>query len=182
MSSTYTPHSDKVSPTGCISIVGMAAAGKTTLGRELAALLDWPQMDTDHLIEATYGSSLQDITDTMTKEEFLDVEGLVISRIMVSRTIISTGGSAVYRKNAMDHLQKLGPIIYLDVDLPIILERIARKPERGLAMGPGQTIEDLFLERKALYEYFATVTIKGGEAPSATYAAKAAAWLSFPYE
>ena len=51
----------------------------------------------------------------------------------------------------MRYLTSLGPVVFLDVPLPLILERISRKPDRGLAIAPGQTVEDLFREREALY-------------------------------
>jgi shikimate kinase len=174
----FTPHPNKVGPRGCISIVGMAAAGKTTIGRELAALIDWPQIDTDNVIEATYGARLQRVTDQLSKEGFLDLEGEIISRLNVRRCIISTGGSAIYRDFAVQHLKSLGAIIYIRVPLPIILERFARKPERGMAMNPGQTIEDLYAERARLYEAAADFTIQGGLAPASAYARDIARWLA----
>ena len=174
----FTPHPDKVGPQGCISIVGMAAAGKTTIGRELAALIDWPQLDTDNVIEATYGARLQRITDQLDKEGFLDLEGEIIRRLNVRRCIISTGGSAVYRDFAIQHLKSLGPVIYIRVPLPIILERFARKPERGMAMNPGQTIEDLYAERTRLYEAAAAFMLQGGQAPASEYARSIARWLA----
>lgn len=174
------PHPDKVPGAGCISIIGMAAAGKTTIGRELAVLLDCPQLDTDHLIEATYGARLQTICSVLGKDAFLDVEALVIGSLRITRTVISTGGSVVYREQSMAHLRALGPLIYIAVPLPIIQERIRRKPDRGLAINPGQTVEDLFLERKLLYEAFATHTIEGGDALPQVYAARIADWLSRP--
>jgi shikimate kinase len=175
---TYCPHPEKVPATGCISIIGMAGAGKTTIGRELSVLIGWAQLDADHLIEASYGTPLQAISTSMDKEAFLDIEAEIISLINLRRCIISTGGSAVYRERAMLHLQSLGPVIYIAVPLPEILKRIARKPERGMAMAPGQTIEDLFHERTALYERFATFTVQGGDAPAATYAEEIARWLA----
>lgn len=174
----YVPHPDKVSPAGCISIIGMAAAGKTTIGRELSTLIGWPQVDSDHVIESTYGVGLQEISTSMSKEEFLDLEGAVISGINVRRTIISTGGSVVYRQNAIRKLKSLGPVIYILVPLPIILERIARKPDRGLAIAPGQTVEDLYNERARLYEAAADFTVEGGGAPATAYAQTIAAWLA----
>jgi shikimate kinase len=174
----FTPHPGKVGPQGCISIVGMAAAGKTTIGRELAALIGWPQIDTDNVIEATYGARLQRITDRLDKEGFLDIEGEIISRLNVRRCIISTGGSAVYRDFAMQHLKSLGPIIHISVPLPIILERFSRKPDRGMAINPGQTIEELYAERARLYETAADFTIRGGKAPASEYALGIAHWLA----
>lgn len=180
MPQTYLPHPDKVSAKGCICIIGMAAAGKTTIGRELSQIIGWPQLDADHLIEAAYGAGLQEITDRMSKEDFLDLEARVIREIKLQHAIISTGGSVVYRREAMEHLAGLGPVIYIDVPLPIILERIAKKPERGLAIAPGQTLEDLFYERKALYEHFADHVVEGGRLPPAYYAERIACWLSSP--
>ncbi|MDR2488547.1 MAG: shikimate kinase [Desulfovibrio sp.] len=175
--SFYTPHPAKVSPFGCVSIIGMAAAGKTTIGRELSTLLGWPQVDTDHLIESTYGANLQSIAVSMSKDAFLDLEGAVISGINLRRAVVSTGGSAVYRQTAMQKLHSLGPVIYISVPLPVIMERIARKPDRGMAMAPGQTVEDLYNERTKLYEAAADFIVKGGNSPAEEYAHTIAGWL-----
>lgn len=157
----------------CVSIIGMAASGKTRMGGEIARMLGWAHVDADHLIESAYGARLQSITDAMSKEEFLDLECAVIRRVRLKRTVLSTGGSVVYREESVEHLKSLGPILYIDVPLEIILERIARKPDRGLAIAPGQTIEDLFNERRALYRKAAQVTIEGGNEAPQVYAAEA---------
>ncbi len=162
----------------CISIIGMAGAGKTTVGKALSQLLSWAFLDSDHIIEAHYGTRLQDVADSMSKDEFLDVEGAIISRIGARRSVISTGGSVVYRQYAVDHLKTLGPVVYLDVSLPIILERISRNPERGLAIAPGQTVEDLYNERKALYEAAADFTVSCDTLDPETCAARIRDWLT----
>lgn len=170
----------KVPAQGCISLIGMAASGKTTIGRELAAAIGWAHVDTDHIIESYYGARLQQITDALGKEAFLDLEARIIRSLTLANAVISTGGSAVYRADAMHFLAELGPIVYIDVPLPIILERIARKPDRGLAINPGQTIEDLYNERQALYSQAATVRFVGSAAPAAELVAKIATWLCVP--
>ena len=156
----------RITPSGpnqaCVTLIGMAGAGKSTVGRQLARLLDWKFMDTDQLIESVYGVPLQDITDTLGKDAFLDMEATVICAIKAHRVVLATGGSVVYRENAMGHLQALGPVAYLEVPLPVILERIARNPLRGLAIAPGQSVEDLFREREALYARYADCTINAG--------------------
>ena len=146
----------------CITLTGMAGSGKSTVGRQLARLLDWKLLDTDQLIEAVYGVPLQDITDRLGKDAFLDVEATVICAIKAHRVVLATGGSVVYRENSMAHLRSLGPVAYLDVPLPVILERIARNPLRGLAIAPGQSVENLFNEREALYARYADCTIDAG--------------------
>lgn len=143
-----------------ISIIGMAGAGKSTVGRALAKMLDWSFVDSDYLIEATYGAVLQQVADALDKEAFLDLEATIIGQMQLKRCVVATGGSVVYRPDSMTHLAKLGPIVHLDVPLSIILERIARNPDRGLAIAPGQTIEDLFREREALYRRYATFSLQ----------------------
>ncbi|MDR2727027.1 MAG: shikimate kinase [Deltaproteobacteria bacterium] len=136
--------------------MGMAACGKSAVGRGLAAYLGWAHLDTDHLIEATYAVYLQRITDSLSRENFLALEDETVRTLRLRRTVISTGGSVVYSPDAMRHLTTLGPIVHLEVPLPVILERIARKPNRGLVIAPDQTVEDLFAERAALYRQWRT--------------------------
>ena len=57
----------------------------------------------------------------------------------------------------MQHLAALGPIVFIDVPFHLIEERIARNPERGIAMNPGEKLEDIFNERLALYTQYATL-------------------------
>lgn len=141
----------------CVILIGMAGAGKSTVGMALAQSLGWAFMDSDYLMEALYADRLQAVTDALSKEAFLDLEAVMLGSIRVQRTVIATGGSAVYRPRAMAHLASLGPVVFLDVPLETIEERIARNPDRGLAIGPGQTLADIFYEREALYSHYATL-------------------------
>ncbi len=155
MPSYFTPATPKSVKVPCITLIGMPGVGKSTVGLALSKELEWAFVDSDYIIESIYGVPLQEVTDAVTKEEFLDIEMQVIESLRLFRTIIATGGSVVYRESAMQHLRSLGPIIYLRAPLDLILERIARNPQRGIAIAPGQTIEDLFTERSALYKKYA---------------------------
>lgn len=170
---TFTP----ITPVGpqvpCISLIGMAGCGKSTIGRALAAELGWAFADSDHLIEALYGAPLQGVTDELDKETFLDVESAVISMLNLRRTVLATGGSAVYRDAGMQRLLSLGPLVHLVVPLSVIEERIARNPDRGLAIAPGQTIGDLFREREALYARYATLRCDALQPPE-----RCARWIA----
>ena len=175
------PHPGKVRPGGCICLVGMAASGKTTIGRYLGSFLGWTHIDTDHVIEAMYGAKLQQITDALGKEAFLDVEARVVQALTVANVVLSTGGSVIYRQPTMDFLASLGPILHIDVPLPIIQARIARKPDRGLAINPGQTIEDLYNERQELYKKASIIRFEGSEeVPAIDLARRIACWLHEP--
>ncbi|MDR1857158.1 MAG: shikimate kinase [Desulfovibrio sp.] len=149
----------------CIVLIGMAAAGKSTVGESLSRTLDWAFMDSDHLIESCYGTSLEDISRTLGKEAFLDVECLVIRSIQAHRCVIATGGSVVYRDEGMHHLASLGPLVYLDVAFSVIQRRIVAKPQRGLAIAPGQSIRDLYAEREPRYRAWANVRLTVGDMP-----------------
>ena len=149
----------------CISLIGMAGAGKTTIGRLAARMLGWAFLDSDHVIEATYAACLQDVSVALGKEGFIDTEAEIVGSLRLCRTVIATGGSVVYRESTMQHLRELGPVAYLNVPMETVLERIARNPDRGLAIAPGQSVEDLFREREELYRKYATVTVDAGSLP-----------------
>ncbi|WP_304392152.1 homoserine kinase [uncultured Desulfovibrio sp.] len=141
----------------CVILIGMAGSGKSTIGARLALEMDWAFLDSDHLMEALYGCRLQDLTDALDRDAFLDVECAVIRAIRARRAVIATGGSVVYREAAMRHLASLGHVVYLDVPLDEIQRRIARNPPRGLSLGPGQTVADLYHERAPLYAAWAAL-------------------------
>ncbi len=153
-------------PSGNIILIGMAGVGKSTIGAALAQLLGWAFVDTDHILEAQYGTRLQNIADALTKDEFLDLEARMMDQLFLHRTVIATGGSVVYRETGMAALKKLGPCVHLHAATPTILARIAHNPERGLAIAPGQTIEDLIAEREELYNQYADYTVNAELAPA----------------
>lgn len=141
----------------CVILIGMAGSGKSTIGARLAQDMGWALLDSDFLMEALYGCRLQDLTDALDRDAFLDVECAVIRALRVQRTVIATGGSVVYREAAMRHLASLGHIVHLDVPLPEIERRIARNPQRGLSLGPGQSVADLHRERAPMYSAWAAL-------------------------
>lgn len=140
----------------CIVLIGMAGAGKSTVGGAIARVLDWAFLDSDSIIEAIYGARLQTIADALGKDAFIDAECEIIRSLRINRTVIATGGSVVYRDAAMRHLTALGPLVYLDAPFVVIEKRVAAKPDRGLAIAPGQSLADLFHERADLYNAWAS--------------------------
>lgn len=139
----------------------MPGSGKSTVGVILAKLTGRDLVDTDILIQLEEGRSLQDIVDTEGRLALRKIEERVLLGIDHKRHVISTGGSAVYSAAAMKHLKSLGPFVFLDVSLSVLKQRIRNIDTRGLAKRPDQTLEDLFEERKALYEKYADITIDG---------------------
>ena len=137
-----------------ISLIGMAGAGKSSVGRELARTLGFRLIDSDVLIEKQHGKSLQNILDDEGYLKLREIENTVLKDIRFNETILSTGGSAVYSDEAMEHIQQNSKVIFLDVPFSQILERVPTFLDRGFAKAPNQSIEDAFVERQELYKKY----------------------------
>ncbi len=147
------------SRTSSLILIGMAGAGKSTIGRRLAQALSYSHVDTDHILEAWWGMDLQSLSEYLSRDQFIQAEARMIQSLDITRSVISTGGSVIYNRTSVQHLKQLGICIYLTADLTTIRQRIARAPLRGLAMASGQSIEDVYMERKPLYEEAADISV-----------------------
>lgn len=142
-----------------ISLIGMAGAGKTSVGKELARTLGFSFIDSDTLIEKQHGKSLQNILDDEGYIKLREIENIALKSIQFNETILSTGGSAVYSDEAMEHIQQNSKVIFLEVPFSQILERVPSFLDRGFAKAPNQSIEDAFIERQELYEKYSDVVV-----------------------
>ncbi|QJB55459.1 homoserine kinase [Pseudodesulfovibrio sp. zrk46] len=156
----FTPIQPDPIPQPCITLVGMAAAGKSTLGEMLAERLDWGQLDTDRYMESYYAMPLQTIMDTYGLQEFLRIEEHLVSELNLTRTVISTGGSVIYSDKAVTQLKSLGKMVLLDIDESTFLERVGDAENRGLAIAPGKSLSDLYNERQPLYRAAADIVVR----------------------
>lgn len=141
-------------------LIGMPSSGKSTVGVILAKTLGVGFTDTDLLIQQREGRLLQEIIDADGIETFLDCERDAVLSLNCENTVIATGGSVVFRDAAMQKLRKNGTIVFLDVSLQTVLERLNNIQTRGVAAPKGQTIEDIFTARLPLYQKYADITIK----------------------
>ena len=144
---------------GNIVLIGMPAVGKSTIGVLLAKTLILSFTDTDLLIQEKYKKSLCDIINDNGTKAFLNIEEDVILNADFKNSVIATGGSAVYGENAMKKLKASGKVIYLDLSLEEIRKRIGDIKSRGVVLTKGTTLEDIFNDRKALYEKYADIKI-----------------------
>lgn len=143
-------------------LIGMPASGKSTVGVILAKVIGYDFIDSDLLIQRREGRRLSEIIAEKGIEGFLAVENSVNASIEASRSVIATGGSAVYGEEAMRHLRDLGAVIYLQVDYETIRKRLHNIRQRGVVLREGQTLEDLYRERCALYEKYADLIVREG--------------------
>lgn len=143
-----------------IALIGMPWSGKSTIGVLLAKALQWNFIDTDLLIQSDTGKSLQQIIDEQGVDKFQQIEEQYVLSIQPEKCVIAPGGSVVYSHKAMEHLKKLGTIIYLQYPFEEINRRAKSVDERGLVRTKGQTLLDLYEERTPLYEQWAEIIIK----------------------
>ena len=142
-----------------IILIGMPAAGKSTIGVLLAKTLLKSFTDTDLTIQSKYGCGLCDIIEKEGTDAFLKIENDIICSQEYCSSVVATGGSAVYGEDAIMHLSKNGVIVYLDISLDEIKKRIGNITTRGVAMKNGTTLEELYQERLPLYNKYADIAI-----------------------
>lgn len=143
-----------------IILIGMPGCGKSTVGVLLAKLIGYSFLDSDLLIQSEVGKRLFEIIDEVGNDAFLEIEDRVNSRITAERTVIATGGSAVYCERAMEHLKSIGTVVYIKVPLIEIEKRIGDFSTRGLVIKNGDTLAELYEERCPLYEKYADITVE----------------------
>ena len=133
----------------------MAGAGKSTIGRKLAKVLEFNFLDGDAIIEERINQSIQSYLDQHGGKEFTKIEEEVLLSINLDKTVLATGGSAVLSDAAMSFLKKESEVIFLDVSYENISERILNLSERGLVRGANQSLQDTYNERLNLYHKYA---------------------------
>lgn len=142
-----------------ITLIGMPGAGKSTVGIVLAKLLCKTFIDADLVIQHNEGKRLNKIIEEIGNEKFLKLENDTLSKLRVHNAIISTGGSAVFGKEAMEHLKKTSTIVYLKAPYEVIEKRLGNLKKRGVVFDEGQTLHDVYNMRIPLYEKYADIVI-----------------------
>lgn len=142
-----------------IVLIGMPGCGKSTIGVLLAKALLMDFVDCDLIIQRKQNKGLNDIIKTNGLEGFKKIENNILSAITCENSIIATGGSAVYGKEAMENLKKNSRTVYIKLSPEEIEGRINNITTRGIAMKEGWAIKDLYEERAPLYEKYADIIV-----------------------
>jgi shikimate kinase len=150
-----------------VVLVGMMGAGKSTIGRRLAARLGLPFFDADVEIEAAAGMSIPDIFETRGEPDFREGEARVIARLLDSGpAVIAPGGGALMRKETRDRIRDKAVSIWLKADVDIIMRRVKRRSDRPLlrTADPEATVGRLLSEREPIYQQ-ADLTVWSRDVP-----------------
>ena len=142
-----------------IILIGMPGSGKSTAGIILAKVLQMDFIDSDLLIQKEEGRLLKDIIESEGIDGFISIENRINLNIKAENTVIATGGSACYGKEAMEHFMETGIVVYLKCSYEEIALRLSDLKERGVVLREGQDLRGLYDERTPLYERYSHFSI-----------------------
>lgn len=143
-----------------IVLIGMPGVGKSTIGVILAKELGYRFLDSDLLIQEQEQMLLREIIAAQGVDGFLAVENRVNASIDAKKSVIATGGSVVYGKEAMEHLKETGVVVYLKCSYEVLEKRLGDLKGRGVVLKGGQTLFDIYKERSVLYEKYADIIVE----------------------
>lgn len=150
-------------PAPCIILIGIMGSGKTTIGKEISRILGAPLLDTDSIIESREGTTINNIFASRGENHFRDLETQLIRDISSKDTpsVISTGGGIVIRPENRELLRKLGFVVWINADIDVLFERVARHSHRPLlhTPDPQKTLSDLLETRSPWYRESAHMTV-----------------------
>ena len=142
-----------------VVLIGMPGVGKSTVGVILAKVLGYEFVDSDLLIQKAEKRLLREIIAQEGQAGFLKIVNSVNACIDMENSVLATGGSVVYCTEAMEHLKKIGTVVYLKLDYEILKKRLGNLRCRGVVLRKGQTLKDLYDERTPLYEKYADIVV-----------------------
>ncbi|WDQ99821.1 shikimate kinase [Devosia sp. J2-20] len=148
-------------------LVGMMGAGKTTVGRRLAARLNRQFLDSDEEIEKAAQMSVPEIFEQRGEPEFRAGETRVIARVLKTRgVVLATGGGAFVNQETRALVKAEAISVWLKAEIGILFDRVSRRSNRPLlkTANPRATLEKLIEERYPIYAE-ADVTVTSRDVP-----------------
>lgn len=158
-----------------IVLVGPMGAGKSTVGRQLAAMLHWDFLDTDRELEERCGADIPWIFDIEGEEGFRRRETEIIKELVSKpNTVIATGGGAILAEENRDLMRAAGAVIYLTAPVDALFQRVVKDKTRPLLQveNPRETYERIFQQRDPLYREVAGEVIVTDNLSSPTKVAR----------
>jgi shikimate kinase len=155
-----------------VVLIGYRGCGKSAVGRELAARLGWPFVDTDVLIERRAGLTIRQIFADWAEQGFRALEAAVIAEVAaLDQHVISTGGGAVLQGGNAVALKRGGRMVWLTAPPEVLWQRIVNdwgrpetRPRMDLAAGL-QQVREALRERGPIYKQLADVTVDTTDQP-----------------
>ena len=148
-------------------LVGMMGAGKTTVGRRLAARLGRHFVDSDEEVEKAAGMSIEDIFASRGEADFRAGEVRVIARLLKDNDLVlGTGGGAFINAETRALVKTSAISVWIKADFELLFQRVQRRSNRPLlkTANPRQTLQDLIDKRYPVYAE-ADVTVVSKDVP-----------------
>ncbi|MGL4961880.1 MAG: shikimate kinase [Inquilinus sp.] len=148
-------------------LVGLMGAGKTAVGKRVAARLGLSFIDADHEIEAAAGCTIPDIFERYGEPAFRDLERRVIARLMHDPVqVLSTGGGAFMDPQTRAVVAEHGLSVWLKAELSVLAARTAKRSNRPLLRqgDPKAVLEGLMERRHPIYA-LADMTVESRDGP-----------------
>ncbi|QPC90637.1 shikimate kinase [Mesorhizobium sp. INR15] len=137
-----------------IVFVGLMGAGKTAIGRKVAAMLSLPFIDSDQEIESVSRMTVPELFERYGETEFRALEQRVILRVLENGPqVLSTGGGAFMNAQTREAIAGHGVSVWLKAELDLLMERVSKKQNRPLlkSADPRAVLERLMDERYPVY-------------------------------
>ena len=150
-----------------IVLIGMMGAGKTTVGRRLAARLGRHFVDSDEEVEKAAGMSIEDIFAAHGEADFRAGEVKVIARLLKEGGIVlGTGGGAFMNAETRAFIKQLAVSVWIKADFDLLFQRVSRRSNRPLlkTANPRETLQKLIDARYPTYAE-ADITITSRDVP-----------------
>lgn len=150
-----------------IVLIGMMGVGKSSVGRRLAQILHLPFVDADSEIETAANLSIAEIFATYGEAHFREGEQRVLARLLATGPkVLATGGGAFMNEETRENCRRNGITIWLQAEIPILLERVRKKSNRPLLerKNPELVLKNLLREREPTYA-LADIKVASREGP-----------------
>jgi len=151
---THTPAASRFRLRRSLVLVGLMGAGKTSVGRRLAACLGASFTDSDNEIVEAAGMSIPEIFESLGESVFRDGERRVIARLLAERRgVLATGGGAFVEPRTRAEIKANATSVWLRADLDLLWDRVRDRPGRPLLQtaNPRETLAELLERRYPLY-------------------------------
>ncbi len=142
-----------------IVLIGMAGAGKSTMGRSLAETLGFEFTDLDDDIEEKAGKTVQEIIDDEGELALLQLEKQMMYEINLTRRVVAPGGSIIYNPDLMEYLKQHSTLVYLYDSFENIERRLTDAAIRGIVGLRDKSLRQIYDERSPLYSRYADITV-----------------------
>ena len=153
-------------------LIGYRCTGKTTIGKAIAAAIEWSFVDADTVLVRECGKPIKDIVDTEGWDAFRRMERSTLKQICTKdRQVVATGGGVVLDKANIKAMKTSGMVIWLGATAKTIQKRMLQDKNTGnfrpalTEKGRMEEIEDMLLKRNPYYESAGDFTIQTDDVP-----------------